>query len=83
MTIRNHPAHANGLRAREVLREILSAHPPLAKPLTLNQLQRALRVSGIYLACSTIAWHRERIWREALGRKTSNSSGPDSLLGCD
>ena len=77
---RNRLAHANGQRTRELLRELLAAHPPLEKPLTLPLLQECLRARGVYLARSTIAWHRERIWAEALGCKSSDSSNAETLL---
>ncbi len=58
---RNRPAYEAGQRKRAALRAILAAHSPLLKPLTLEQLQARLRMQGIYLALSSVAYHREQI----------------------
>lgn len=79
---RNPIAFQRGQRARDALREMLAAHPPLRRPLTIDELRDRLAAQGIYLSPSTIAWHRERIWSEQpLGCNSSDSSGVESRLG--
>ncbi len=91
---RNPVAFAVGQRRRELIRQLLLDHArahPLARSLSARELQAALRARGEHLALSSVHWHLSRIRLAAdveeldaeLGCKSSNSSGPDSLLGCD
>ncbi|MGC8519280.1 MAG: hypothetical protein ACP5P4_12255 [Steroidobacteraceae bacterium] len=91
---RNPVAFATGQRRRALIRQLLLEHAtrcPLGRPLTARALQAALRAHGEPLALSSIHWHLSQIRLAAdierldaeLGHKSSNSSGPDTLLGCD
>lgn len=76
---RNRPAFEAGQRKRQAIREILAAHSPLLPPLKLEDIQTCLVRRGIYLAQSTIAFHRSRIWEEAaVIDDSSNYSSNDS-----
>lgn len=77
---RNRPAYIAGQRKRNAIRKILAAHSPLLRPLTLEQIQARLRAQGIYLAPSTIAYHRDqiRLEEELKDCSGSNSSFPDA-----
>ena len=62
VTARNKAAFAAGQRKRAAIRQMLAAHSPLLRPLTLEQLQARLRDEfGLYAAVSTVAYHREQI----------------------
>ena len=60
-TARNKPGYRRGARHREIIRQILLAHPPLAKPLDWRAIDALLRERRIRLACSTINWHVAQI----------------------
>lgn len=75
---RNRPAYEAGQYKREAIRQILAAHSPLLPPLTLEQIQAVLAERGIYLATSTIAYHRAAIWeQEAIMDGSDSYVSPD------
>ena len=89
---RNPVAFATGQRRRALIRALLLDHArehPLARSPSARELQAALRARGEHLALSSVHWHLSRIRLAAdiavldaeLGCKSSNSSGPDRLLG--
>ena len=70
---RNKAAFRKGQRNRAILREILSSRNPLLPPMTLGDLQVLLARHGVFLARSSIAYHRGKI-HEAEALKDCNGN---------
>jgi hypothetical protein len=71
---RNKVAFALGQKKRAAIRELMASRSPLLPSWTLPELQAALARRGVYLALSSIAHHRSRIWLEEAQKDGCSSS---------